>query len=336
MNNNKSVQRAINKAKCWCFTINNPTERIDYKMWEDAGVRYLSYQEEVGGENKTTHYQGYLELKDSHNLGWLKKNLLPTAHLEIARDPDSADEYTRKEDTRVAGPWVHGSRVRKGQRSDLQTLKESILNGESIQTLADTHFVQMVRYGKMIQNVRNILLFKERTTYPECIVFHGPTGTWKSFYANMMKGKSAYYKDPNNKWWDGYEQQETVIVEEFKGQMPWDTVLRLMDRWPLSVEVKGGTVPFCSQRVIFTSNFCIESWYEGKIDKDLHPLIKRITHYYSYQELTNTFIDLRNTYVIPSIQNEKPKIEGWSPTPETLERAATEIYEIEKEPIQIE
>lgn len=51
-----------------------------------------------------------------------------------------------------------------------------------------------------------------------------------------------------------------MVLDDYDGGLPYDTLLRLCDRYPMIVPVKGGHVPFLAKRVISTSNI---GWSEG-------------------------------------------------------------------------
>jgi len=53
--------------------------------------------------------------------------------------------------------------------------------------------------------------------------------------------------------------------------------LRLLDRYPLTVEVKGGTVSFTSTRIYITTPKNVEDTWEGRNVGDLEQLRRRIT-----------------------------------------------------------
>ena len=43
------------------------------------------------------------------------------------------------------------------------------------------------------------------------------------------------------KWWDGYEGEKEVLIDEFwKDFYKYHELLRLLDRYPCKVEKKGG------------------------------------------------------------------------------------------------
>lgn len=57
----------------------------------------------------------------------------------------------------------------------------------------------------------------------------------------------------NLKWFDGYTGQKTVIFDDFRGTPEnYSQVLRLTDRYPMRVPIKGGYVAWVPTTVIFT------------------------------------------------------------------------------------
>lgn len=49
-----------------------------------------------------------------------------------------------------------------------------------------------------------------------------------------------YVKDPTNIWWCGYEGQRCILIDEFYGTMQFSYLQRLLDRYPMTMEIKGG------------------------------------------------------------------------------------------------
>jgi len=138
------------------------------------------------------------------------------------------------------------------------TIKKAIDDGSTDLQLADLDFPIWV------QNYRGLLHYRQLKSTPrnhpvEVRVIVGPTGTGKSKYC-MENYPSAYWKQRSN-WWDGYMDHETVIIDEFYGWLPFDTLLRICDRYPLLVESKGGQINFTASRIVLTSNKIPERWY---------------------------------------------------------------------------
>jgi len=92
-------------------------------------------------------------------------------------------------------------------------------------------------------------------------VFWGPTGTGKSRRAWDEAGECAYSKNPNTKWWDGYKDQAEVIIDEFRGRIDVSYLLLWLDRYPVSVEVKGTSKPLCATRYWICSNLHPRDWF---------------------------------------------------------------------------
>jgi len=109
--------------------------------------------------------------------------------------------------------------------------------------------------------------------------YYGPTGTGKSREAyRIAEAASTYYvKDPTNKWWDGYDQQDVVIIDDYRRDFAtFATLLRLFDRYAMSVEYKGGTIQFNSKMIIVTSPKDPKQTWEGRSDEDIQQLMRRI------------------------------------------------------------
>lgn len=93
--------------------------------------------------------------------------------------------------------------------------------------------------------------------------FYGEPGSGKSRRAlaeATAAGGGIYYK-PRGEWWDGYEQQENIIIDDFYGWIKYDEMLKICDRYPYRVPVKFGFEIFNSKRIWITSNSPIDTVY---------------------------------------------------------------------------
>lgn len=257
------------KSRAWCFTINNPTSKPSF----DGKQRYLVYQLEKGLEG-TEHYQGFVYFDGQKSFRQLKA-WLPTAHLEIAQSIEGSIKYCKKDESRLDGPWESGTPPQQGRRSDLEVVAEQVLNNIPTATLARSHATAFVRYHRGLAALRAATV-TPRSEYTQGFVIVGPTGVGKTTFV-QNKYPDAYWKPPLSKWWDNYDQQEVVIMDEFTGWLPLEFILRLIDRSPLLVETKGGQVNFAAKKVIFLSNLFPDDWYPGHV---LMPSLKRrlMTH----------------------------------------------------------
>lgn len=258
----------MSRSTNWLFTINNPRNETIPEQWTND-VKYCMWQAETG-ENGTPHLQGYLQLKKRSSLGTLKK-LDATAHWEIRRGThQQAVEYCSKEQTRTSGPFTYGQPTKgPGQRNDLTALKEALDEGRTEKDIAmdDQLFPVWAKYYRALERYNKLAGKKVRTWPTQTTVYWGPPGTGKSSRALHEGGTDAFWlPKPHSRgavWWDGYDGQETVVIDEFYGWIQRDLMCRLCDRYPLFVETKGGSVPFLAKKIIITSNKPPSDWWSS-------------------------------------------------------------------------
>lgn len=77
-------------------------------------------------------------------------------------------------------------------------------------------------------------------------------------------------------WFDGYEGEETLIIDDFYGWCPHSMLLRVLDRYPFRCPVKGGFTWGLWKNVIITSNKHPKDWYEKFDWRDDEALRRRI------------------------------------------------------------
>lgn len=142
-----------------------------------------------------------------------------------------------------------------------------IQSGDSRRQVAEQYPSVAVRYHRGLEYVRE--LYTVPRDWPtEAIVYWGPTGSGKTYHVNELVGINAFFLTKSatagsgQVWWDGYENQETIVIEEFYGWLPVTTVLNLINSQPFTVQVKGGTRSIVAKRVFFTSNVNPCTWYK--------------------------------------------------------------------------
>lgn len=278
----------------WLFTINNPTTETIPEQWTDD-VKYCIWQAETG-EKGTPHLQGYLQLKKKSRISALKK-LHRTAHWEARKGThQQAVDYCSKEQTRTNGPFTYGSPTKgAGQRNDLQALKDALDAGRSEKEIAmdDALFPTWAKYYRALERYNKLTGKKERKWATQTIVYWGPPGTGKSSRALHEGGTAAFWlPKPHSRgavWWDGYDGQEVVVIDEFYGWIQRDLLCRLCDRYPLFVETKGGSVPFLAKKIIITSNKPPVEWYNiglGPMERRLEGEMGKVYEIATYTDPT--------------------------------------------------
>jgi len=260
-------------SQFWVFTLNNPESD---PVLEDYA--YLVYQIE---QETTVHVQGYVVFNSRKRFTTVKR-MLPTAHLERRRGTHlEAKAYCMKTETRIDGPYEFGDdtpfiSTNQGKRSDLSDIKILLDSGATLAVVADTHFASFLRYEK---GFRSYMLLKsvKRTQPPVVQVYWGETNLGKSRRALWLATqRGAFYMKMKSDNWDGYMGEPTVIINDFYGWLPYDEMLRLLDRYAHQVNCKFGTINFNSPFIIFTSNKHPSQWYDNT-KCPYEPLARRLT-----------------------------------------------------------
>lgn len=98
----------------------------------------------------------------------------------------------------------------------------------------------------------------------------------KSF-ENFDPSRMYLYKDDNG-WWEGYTGQEIVIINDFRGAIPYDEMLKIIDKWPHNVRRRGREpAPFIAKTFIITSSVPPNLVYPNRMERDrLDQLLDRL------------------------------------------------------------
>jgi hypothetical protein len=270
------------RIRNFCFTVNNYTEaefEALQSIVEDPKVRYAVVGVERG-DGGTPHLQGYAELSDRLSLGNIKQLPgLSRAHVEERRGTQAqAIEYCQKE-----GQWFEvGTRKRPGSRSDLDSVKVSLDQHRSLRRCSEEHFPIYLQYRRGLADYLS-LTSTPRSWKTATRVYWGPTGVGKTkrVMDECMESSPFIVPDTTLKWFDGYEGQENVLIDDFEPKCDFRFLLRLLDRYPMHVPVKGGFVNWAPRTLYITANSDPVTWFanppfwDGDERYDA-PLIRRL------------------------------------------------------------
>lgn len=243
------------RSRVWVFT--------NFDLWENSryesligkqGVRYIAYGLETCPTSGRPHHQGWLCFKTQKTSVKAVAKLLGCAHVEpMEGSLQSNNRYCSKESELVK----FGDEPRQGDRNDLKAVVKRIRDGETTADeicLDDPAYYHM--YGRTLQKAEDILNRKRfRTERTLGTWYYGKTGTGKSHLAfTGFNPDTHYVKCLKDEWWDRYTGQETVILNEFRGEIPFGEMLNLVDQWPHSVKRRNREeFPFLAKRIIVTS-----------------------------------------------------------------------------------
>jgi len=249
----------MSRNRSWCITINNYTE----SDW--FGIKHLFKRAKFGicgeevGTNQTPHLQAYVSLETPCSLK-IMKQYLPRAHLIVANGGDEANlKYCSKDATNLyqVGEPSEG----QGKRNDIHDLVQKIRDGDiTLEEVMYEYPEIYLRYSRSIKEYFNIRL-KPRTEAPKVFWRWGLAGVGKTRYC-IEKHPDHYVKD-NTKWWDRYNQQEAIIIDDFDNNIPFRTILRMIDRYQYLAQVKNGYVHVNSPYIYITCEYPPSHFWQG-------------------------------------------------------------------------
>lgn len=264
------------RARAWSITLNNFTDEEETKL-QDDNYTYLKYQVE---HVNTTHIQGMLYYKNPRTFTAMKKKY-PRAHIEVCIDTEALIEYCGKPESRVRGPYEFGIKPEQGKRSDLKTLHSDIKSGKTVKDIRQDNPEIYHQYGRTLNQLEDdYMCDKTRTRKTIGVWIWGVTGVGKSYTArNIIPKDWTIYEHPVNDkgWWDGYKQQDAVIIDDFRGEIKYNEILKMIDEWGYKVPRRGREpLPFTSDLVIITSSLHPRDvYYNINADDSIKQLIRR-------------------------------------------------------------
>lgn len=154
----------------------------------------------------------------------------------------------------------------QGYRSDLLQVQQKIQAGEPLETIADENFALWCQYGRAFEKYSSM---KQKGRSLKMVWgFIGMAGTGKTSLALKILteetgGVPYIYREKPGDWWNGYNGQRGVIMDDFKGKFDGNQFLGLLDPvvTKMDLMIKGGSIPCAVTHVIFTSNHSPWTWY---------------------------------------------------------------------------
>lgn len=260
----------MSRHHSWVIVINN---------WTDSdlfGFKYLAKSAAYAiagsevGEKGTPHLQCFVRLNAALSLIALKK-YLPRAKLIVASGSDLENQKYCSKEGKVL--YEEGTpSVGQGARTDIKTIAKLIQDRKiTLDELMFDYPDMYVKYSRSFEKMFNAVMVA-RTTPPFVYWRWGLAGTGKTRYC-VEKHASHYVKD-NSPWWDGYLQQEAIIIDDFDNSIPYRMLLRMLDRYIYQGQVKGSYVQVNSPYIYITCEYPPSYFWSGN---ELEQVMRRLT-----------------------------------------------------------
>jgi len=255
------------------FTITNHDINFDYSKLDMNVIRWIGKAREIGKKTEKAHDQGFFYTRNAHSwgpraLGNLGK-IFNGAHIEpMISKIENNEWYCSKEGE--LQEW--GVMPRQGARDDIKETVDEVQTGTITPRdvcLENPGFYH--QYGRTIEKAYEIAMqSKFRTWMTTCTWWTGPSGSGKSHNAFKDFHPDTHYvlDFDDGGFWEGYRGQETIILNEFRGEIRFSKLLALIDKWPISVKQKGkGTFPFLAKHIHITSVKTPKEVFKNSLDK---------------------------------------------------------------------
>lgn len=239
----------------YVFTHNNYQ---DTRLEDSIDCKYIIYGKEICPTTKTPHLQGTISFKHDKSENAVR-NLMPGCHVKPCVDLHSSIAYCKKEGDYTERGKIPLTPEEKGKKGgDLEKKRWettlALIKGPKEfhdQIPADIQ----IRYARTIDYIHAKQPVQEENTIFKSKWFYGPSRTGKTTKARL--DYPDHYLKLRNKWWDHYQDQSVVILDDFD-----KTHAKLLghikdwaDKWPFQAESKGSVRLIRPRLFIVTSNY---------------------------------------------------------------------------------
>ncbi len=263
------------RGRSWCYTLNNYTDS-EVDILKSIKCMYHVFGKEMSA-TQTPHIQGFIHWRNARSFSSVKSMLCGRVHIEIRRGtPTEASAYCKKQDLDFfeSGtlPQTH---YQKGQSEKDRWSKILNLAKEgNFVNLMEEYPDAYIRYHRTLHNIAKQFCVRppdlKVDPHTVNIWYWGDPGTGKSRRARAES--VSYFVKNLNKWWDCYQNEDDVILDDFSVDTAryLSTHLKLWsDRYAFVGEVKGTARWIRPKRIIVTSNYSIELlWMDDNVLQD--------------------------------------------------------------------
>lgn len=256
------------QANHWCFTWHMPEDTEDKEDFREQAktriqvkfaFKYLILGIEQCPETHRWHLQGFVCLNTKQRMTALKR-IDQTIHWERRNGTAfEAATYCKKEGN--FKEWGVFPESQSGVREqDRHSHIRDLARAGALNEIAEEYPADWLRSYSTLKRIKKDYMTLPQELENVCGVWiQGPSGCGKSRKARADYGQDGFYYKLPNKWWDGYQQQPIVIIEDFgKEHHVLGYHLKIWaDRYAFLAEEKGGATSVRPARIVVTSQYRI-------------------------------------------------------------------------------
>lgn len=243
-------------------------------------VRYFICGTETCPDTNRIHWQCFIQMKRPTRPGGILKILGVTKsdwHIEPMHGTvQQASDYCKKN-----GQFYEiGTAKTQGQRTDLEAIAADLVSGETtLDEVMENHPTTYCKYRNGIRDLAGLGLKKKSKQFRhiETHVLWGDAGVGKTRQA-VERCDDDYFILTKSKWWDGYNGEANIIIDDFYGWTEYHRILRWLDGYQLRLPVKGSFTYAMWDKVFITSNKPPEEWYSVGLTPALKRRLTTITY----------------------------------------------------------
>lgn len=352
-----NTPKTTEQSRSWFCVLNNPAKQFGDNLtpeqivqavihkWIDGkeGSRTCAVNYELS-DSGTPHCHMVLESKNPTRFSVVKK-AFPAAHIEVTRgNKADADDYINKRGSKfaekahtvVVQPQYFGEIKGKApptastRESEIFEMINSLINAGLTPEQIMSYGLEYRKYESLIRKAFFAKRAEETPIMRDVKVFWhcGDSGTGKSYtYIHLCEeyGEDEVYilTDYSTGAFDLYEGQKILFLDDFKGGLPYQVVLSMLDGYKVQMHARYANVRALWSEVHITSVYGPEEAYAKMVnpedrDRDsLKQLIRRIDvivfHYIESGEY--------KTFELPAkdyVDYKTLQLEAWK-TPEDRE-----------------
>lgn len=262
------------KHRQWVLVCNNYTEE-HYNALKECSIKrkYLVIGKEKGSKKGVPHLQAYVWWNAGKTRSDMKR-LLPGWWFEPAKGNALQNQ---KYCTKDGDYYEEGTPPAQGRRTDLLIVAEAVDDGTGMYEISREHPETYIKYHRGIEKYKALKYQDRNPNFPPKVVWMwGAAGVGKT--AEAVRYNESYYIKDGTQWWDGYEQQKVIIIDDFDGKWPYRDFLRLLDRYPYQGQYKGGYIKINSPVIIITCEYPPRHFWQMNALEQVTRRIKSTIH----------------------------------------------------------